>query len=695
MDDDALGLVLGKLDGVRQQGGYWMARCPAHQDREASLSVARGEEQPVVFKCHAGCDRDAILDALGLSLADVSAPRAEQPGRDEWTPRGPAVAVYDYTAEDGALLFQVLRTADKQFPQRHPDPATKSGWRWNLAGVRRVPYRLPAVVRAVAEGRTVWIAEGEKDVHSLERAGAIATTSPGGAGKWREEYSRHFAGADVVIIPDDDEPGRKHAAAVAGFLRAVAKSVVIGAVAAGKDATDHLAAGHSLAALAHGSNGSGPPGRAPDGRTLLDDVYAFLGRFVAYPSEAARVAHTLWIAHAHLMDAWESTPRIAFLSPEPGSGKTRALEVSELLVPHAVEAINTTPAYLFRKVADPDGLPTILYDEIDTVFGPRTAKDNEEIRGLLNAGHRRGAVAGRCVIKGKNIETEELPAYCAVALAGLGDLPETLLSRAVVVRMRRRSPDEQVEPFRRRVHKGDGHRLRDQLATWGAAMVTALSDSWPAMPEGIADRNADVWEALLAVADAAGGEWPDRGRVAAVALVAAARAAPPSLGVRLLADLREVFGDEAAMSTEAILAGLRAMEEAPWADLKGKPLDARGLAARLRQYGIRSQNVRIGDSVPKGYQRTDLHDPWARYLPALSSDGAFMGSDLDRAQASDSALDTPGKESATSATSATSAPCASCGESLDPVLAAAGDTTHPNCWPPGTLGAAATPGGTP
>src|SRR2546425_12146266 len=102
------------------------------------------------------------------------------------------------------------------------------------------------------------------------------------------------------------------------------------------------------------------------GAELLDEVQAFLGRFVAYPSEAAHVAHTLWIAHTHLMDAWESTPRIAFLSPEPGSGKTRALEITETLVPRPVEAINATPAYLFRKVSDPDGAPTILYDEVDT-----------------------------------------------------------------------------------------------------------------------------------------------------------------------------------------------------------------------------------------------------------------------------------------------------------------------------------------
>jgi hypothetical protein len=125
---------------------------------------------------------------------------------------------------------------------------------------------------------------------------------------------------------------------------------------------------------------------------ILDDIHDFLGRFVIYPSKEAHDAHVLWIAHTHIMEAWESTPRIAFLSPEPASGKSRALEVSDLLVPNAVEAINVSPAYLFRKVGGEDGPPTILFDEIDTVFGPK-AKENEEIRALLNAGHRKGAVA--------------------------------------------------------------------------------------------------------------------------------------------------------------------------------------------------------------------------------------------------------------------------------------------------------------
>jgi hypothetical protein len=355
-----------------------------------------------------------------------------------------------------------------------------------------------------------------------------------------------------------------------------------------------------------------------DGAVLLDEVHAFLGHFVVYPSEHAHVAHTLWVGHTHRMERWDSTPRIAFLSPEPGSGKTRALEVTEPLVPRPVQSINVTAAYLFRKVSDPEGPPTLLYDEIDTVFGPK-AKDNEEVRGLLNAGHRRGAVAGRCVVKGKAVFTEELPAYCAVALAGLNDLPDTIMSRSVVVRMRKRAPGETVEEWRPRLVEPEAHALRDRLAAW--AQTALVGETWPEMPPGIADRDADVWEALLAVADAAGGAWPARARAAAVALVAESRTARPSLGVQLLADLRTVFGEREVMSTGQILEALHAMPEAPWADLRGRPLNPRGLATRLRPYGVSSTKVRTGDTTAQGYRREDLWDAWRRYLPPEEPQG--------------------------------------------------------------------------
>ncbi len=344
---------------------------------------------------------------------------------------------------------------------------------------------------------------------------------------------------------------------------------------------------------------------------ILDDTESFLKRFVAYPSEHTRIAHVLWVAHAHAMDEWDSTPRLAFLSPEPGSGKTRALEVTETLVPRPIESVNATPAYLFRKVSDEDGLPTVLYDEIDTVFGAK-AKDNEEVRGFLNAGHRRGAMAGRCVMSGKTVRTEELPAYCAVALAGLGNLPDTILTRSVVIRMRRRAPNERLESYRRRVHSPDGNLIRDRLADW--AENFELDGNYPEMPKGVEDRDADVWEALIAVADAAGEKWSARARVAAVALVALSKESSPSLGVLLLTDLKVIFRDDDQLATETILQRLHDMEEAPWGDLRGKPLGARGLANYLRRYGIRSKSVRVGKFTPKGYTKESLFDAWERYL---------------------------------------------------------------------------------
>jgi len=386
----------------------------------------------------------------------------------------------------------------------------------------------------------------------------------------------------------------------------------------------------------------------PTGAELLDSVDVFLSRFVAYPSEHARIAHVLWIAHCHFMDCWESTPRIAFLSPEPGSGKSRCLEVTEPLVPRPVHAVNTTPAYLFRKVSDEAGPPTILYDEIDTVFGPK-AKDNEDIRGMLNAGHRKGAVAGRCVVRGKIVETEELPAYCAVALAGLNDLPDTIMSRSVVVRMRRRAPTEKVEPWRLRINAPQAEPIREALAAWAAESAAAIT--WPELPPEIQDRNADVWEALVAVADLAGGDWPERARVAAVAQVADSMAGAPSIGVQLLTDLKDVFDGQASMWAESILDALHAMDERPWNDLRGKPVDNRWLARQLNKYGVSSKDVKLSGVNKKGYRAEDLHDPWTRYVADVA--GALWKLGDDDEDSSKSAVGVATQESATCATSAT------------------------------------------
>lgn len=366
-----------------------------------------------------------------------------------------------------------------------------------------------------------------------------------------------------------------------------------------------------------------------DGATLLNEVEAFHRRFNVFPREAAYVAVALWDAHAHLLDAFDSTPRLAFLSPEPGSGKSRALEVVETLVPRPMLAVNARAAALFRSVSDPAGRPTILFDEIDTVFGPK-AGDNEELRGFLNAGHRRSGVTYRCVGDGGNQTVVEFPSYTAVAVAGLGYLPDTITTRSVIIRMRRRARNEKAEPFRARLHEAEGNALRDRLAEWADQVRDDVAGRWPEMPEGVTDRPADVWEPLLSVADAVGGDWPQRARTACTELVKAARADDKgSLGIRLLTDLRDhVMAGIDRMPTVAILDRLCALDEAPWADMSGRPLDSRGLAKMLGEYmtldnvPVKARNIKTAGTVLKGYYALDLHDAWERYCPPPLSGAA-------------------------------------------------------------------------
>lgn len=265
-------LVLPRLDRVKKSGAGFMARCPVHDDGRASLSVSAGKEHPVVFHCHAGCPPDDIVTAVGLTWADLTTERAPDTSAGEWTPAGPAVAVYDYRDEEGRLLFQVLRTANKDFRQRVPDPATKSGWTWRLDDTRRVLYRLPQIITAVAGGRAIYVCEGEKDVHTLVTNGIEATCNPGGAGKWRPEYAEHLREAIVTIVADRDEPGQAHARQVRDALIGTAGCVTIVEPVAGKDATDHVNAGHGLHEFA--VTWTNDTDSRPD---LAPDLWQFIG----------------------------------------------------------------------------------------------------------------------------------------------------------------------------------------------------------------------------------------------------------------------------------------------------------------------------------------------------------------------------------------------------------------------------------
>ncbi|TQE32360.1 DUF3631 domain-containing protein [Streptomyces ipomoeae] len=385
-----------------------------------------------------------------------------------------------------------------------------------------------------------------------------------------------------------------------------------------------------------------------DGAALLDEVEAFHRRFNIFPTEAAYVAVALWDAHAHLIDCFDSTPRLAFLSPEPGSGKSRALEIVETLTPSSHTLVSSSANALYRLVEATEGLPTLLFDEIDTVFGPK-AGDNEPVRGFINTGHRRRGKALRCV--GENQTPSWFASFCAVAMAGLGSLPETILDRCVIIRMRKRAPNEKVQPYRERIHEKQGHALRDRLAKWADTVRDDVSGAWPTLPEGLSDRPADVWEPLLAVAEAAGGHWPERARAACLELLKAAHdSEQSSLGIRLLTDLRDtVFSNGAEqIPTAVIIERLLGMEDAPWVDLDDKPLNPRTLARMLSQYvtpaikPIKPRTFRTPSGTVKGYFAADLTDAWTRYCPPPSGEsGTSETAGTPQASAGESVSDTP------------------------------------------------------
>lgn len=221
-------------------------KCPAHTDNSPSLSVSNGSGK-VLIHCQAGCDLPDVLRVLGLEQKDLFDEEMMAKGARE------IVAAYPYTDEEGHELFQAVRFLPKDFRQRHYNPADpkadREGWVWNIAGRRRVLYRLQDVIEAVKAGVPVYIVEGEKDVHALDAVGEVATCCPMGAGKWKAEYgyAEFFKGADVIIVADQDGPGISHAADVEASLQGVARSVRVVAPAVGKDAADHLAAGKTVA----------------------------------------------------------------------------------------------------------------------------------------------------------------------------------------------------------------------------------------------------------------------------------------------------------------------------------------------------------------------------------------------------------------------------------------------------------------
>jgi hypothetical protein len=365
------------------------------------------------------------------------------------------------------------------------------------------------------------------------------------------------------------------------------------------------------------------------GAEILDEIEQRYRAYVAWASDHQAVAVTLWTAHTHAAGASDTTPYLAIESAEPESGKTRTLEVAEHLAARAWMLVEPSEAAMFRKIERDH--PTILLDESDALWGAK-ADGREGLRALLNAGYRRGATVPRCVGEGNGITVQDFPVYGPKALAGLaGRLPRTIASRSIPIRLQRRAKGETVARFRARRAAAELGPLRLRLAAWVALVAPELEAADPEIPEALSDRQADCWEALFAVADAASDVWGKRARAAAVELHGHDPAADPSTGVLLLTHAREAFtvrddkenvtGHHKELATASLLWALIRRDDGPWATWWGKDVEdgkttapASRLAHLLKPYGVEPKQLKIKGEKVRGYERAAFADAWKRYL---------------------------------------------------------------------------------
>jgi hypothetical protein len=350
------------------------------------------------------------------------------------------------------------------------------------------------------------------------------------------------------------------------------------------------------------------PNAMPD---VIDGVESLIRRFCILP-DAAYLPLATWGVATHVPDAFDAFPYIALLSPTKRCGKTRVLEVLELLCARPRLVTTISPASLFRMMEE---MPTLLNDEVEALRNKRPSDTSQAVLAILNAGHRKGATVTRC--EPPNWEVRHFKVYGPKVFAAIGRLPDTLADRSLCITMQRKTKAQTVDRFLQGRAKADAEPLRDSLTGWAETCQDSVRIAYERMDdlEFLSDRDADLWMPLFAVCTVAA---PDRlGELRQCAVILsgtkAADDVEDSLSLKLLADVLTVWPKEAAhIATASLLTALKAIGESPWAELELTP---RRLSLMLRPFGAEPRQIRTGEVTMKGYLRTSLQEAFSRYLP--------------------------------------------------------------------------------
>jgi Protein of unknown function (DUF3631) len=366
-----------------------------------------------------------------------------------------------------------------------------------------------------------------------------------------------------------------------------------------------------------------------DGADLLDALSSTIRHYVIV-SDVQADAVALWSVHTHAHDASDVSPKVILKSVQKRSGKSRMAEVLERIVARPLFTSGIRPAALLRIIEMQ--APTLLLDEMDAAM-KQDREMAEALRGIIDSGFNRSGA--RYIMNvptpGGGFEPRQFSTWAPQLLSGIGDLPDTVRDRSIEIEMMRKRSDEKVKRLRRK----DGNDLQvlcRKSARWAQDHLENLRDATPEIPYGLSDRTADAWEPLFAIADHAGGDWPQRARKAALALSGEHVVEDDNIGTMLLSDIRAIFGvdlqvygakdEEKQITSERLVVALIAIEGRPWAEFgrRRNPLTPNSLARLLKPYKVRPGTIRIGPGekdTAKGYKLAQFADVFARYLPPL------------------------------------------------------------------------------
>jgi len=348
-----------------------------------------------------------------------------------------------------------------------------------------------------------------------------------------------------------------------------------------------------------------PAEQSISGDKLLSAIRDTLKKYVILPSGVAEPIAS-WVVLTYCPDAFRILPMLGINSPVKRCGKTTLMEVLQGMTNKGLTASNISSAAVYRTIEKYS--PTLLVDEADTFI-----KDNEELRGVLNSGHTRAA-AFVIRVQGDDHEPVKFSTWGPKAIAMIGTLPDTLQDRSVVVSLRRKAPGESVSRIGVNFEK-ECDDLRRACRRWADDNMDALRESEPDIPETNNDRMTDNWMPLIAIADIAGGPWPELMRKSMLGML---DGTDESIGPKLLRDIQDIFKSHQRIFSDDLVIALTAKKESPWCDWsRGKGLTQNGLARLLKPFSVMSKNMRIGDKQRKGYSVECFEDAFKRYIPLI------------------------------------------------------------------------------